>query len=303
MFDSRFESQADLVVRCLPALAKYDCFALKGGTAINMFVRDLPRVSVDIDLTYLPLLPRDESLQEIGSTLLQLKAAIEGSVSGSEVSERRIAGYVVKLSVAAEGAEVKIEPNLVIRGCLGVPVLRELSPSAQKRFRASARIATLPDADLYGGKICAALDRQHPRDLFDVLLLLEKEGVTSSIRRTFVVYLVSHARPMHELLRPGLIDITDSFERQFRGMSVNPVTLGALLDARQRLIDILASSLDDAERAFLLSMSSGEPDWNVLGFEGLEKMPALQWKLLNIRKMDAQKRDEQFRVLRRILEQ
>jgi predicted nucleotidyltransferase component of viral defense system len=301
VFDLRFESQAALVVRCLPEVAKQDCFALKGGTAINLFVRDLPRVSVDIDLTYQPLKPRDESLEGISTALLQIKADIEDAVRGSRVSERYVQGFVAKLSVAADGVEIKVEPNLVLRGCVGAPVLRELSSAAQSRFRAGARIMTLADADLYGGKLCAALDRQHPRDLFDVRLLLKNEGITPAIRRAFVVYLASHTRPMHELLQPNLIDITDAFERQFIGMTLEPVTIDELVDARQQLVDILVPSLDDSERTFLLSIKSGDPDWSVLGIENLERMPALQWKLINIRKMDAGKREEQFEMLQDLL--
>ena len=160
---------------------------------------------------------------------------------------------------------------------------------------------TLADADLYGGKLCAALDRQHPRDLFDVRLLLKNEGITPAIRRAFVVYLASHTRPMHELLQPNLIDITDAFERQFIGMTLEPVTIDELVDARQQLVDILVPSLDDSERTFLLSIKSGDPDWSVLGIENLERMPALQWKLINIRKMDAGKREEQFEMLQDLL--
>ena len=140
--------------------------------------------------------------------------------------------------------------------------------SAQSRFRAGARITTLADADLYGGKLCAALDRQHPRDLFDVRLLLRNEGITPAIRRAFVVYLASHTRPMHELLQPNLIDITDAFERQFIGMTLDPVTIDELVDARHDLVEILVPSLDDSEKTFLLSMKSGDPDWGVLGIEG-----------------------------------
>jgi hypothetical protein len=46
------------LIRVLPSIAEEACFALKGGTAINLFVRDMPRLSVDIDLTYLPVQPR-----------------------------------------------------------------------------------------------------------------------------------------------------------------------------------------------------------------------------------------------------
>ncbi len=59
----------------------------------------------------------------------------------------------------------------------------------------------------------AALDRQHPRDLFDVSALLANEGLTDALRTAFVVYLISHNRPAVELLAPGRLDI----EAEFRG--------------------------------------------------------------------------------------
>jgi hypothetical protein len=357
VFDPRFRAQVSLVIRCLPEAAKHDCFALKGGTAINLFVRDLPRVSVDIDLTYLPLKSRDESLREISDTLQEIRKEIETALPGARVSERHVQGYVAKLSVSADDTEIKIEPgksscpaanrtahslpsvygkasthppgapaffrkpmkakqlhassafncsfqvepNLVLRGGLSAPTVRELCPLAQEHFQAGARIQTMADTDLYGGKLCAALDRQHPRDLFDVGLLLRNEGITPAIRRAFVVYLASHTRPMHELLQPTPIDITDAFERQFIGMTLAPVTMDEIMDARHDLVESVVPSLDDSERTFLLSMKSGDPDWHVLGIEGLENMPALQWKLLNIRKMDGGKREEQLRILRDLL--
>jgi hypothetical protein len=53
--DNPFYRQVVLLIELLPLVARERCFALKGGTAINLFVRDLPRLSVDIDLTYLPI--------------------------------------------------------------------------------------------------------------------------------------------------------------------------------------------------------------------------------------------------------
>ncbi len=162
-------------------------------------------------------------------------------------------------------------------------------------------MVTLALEDVYGGKLCAALDRQHPRDLFDIHQLLTHDGITPAIRRAFTVYLASHTRPMHELLNPNLTDITDAYDRQFTGMVREHVVLDKLLESRRELVAQLAPSLDVNERQFLLSMKSGEPDWAVLGIEGLERMPALQWKLLNIRKMDTRKRDEQLGILKNLL--
>lgn len=177
MFDPRYEDQVRLLLRCLPEIGRQECFALKGGTAINLFVRDLPRVSVDIDLTYLPVNPRNEALAEISEALLAIKRDIEQRIPRSRAHANRVQGHVVKLVVATPEAQIKIEPNLVLRGALHKPQRRDLCPTAQQHFEAFVSIATLSEADLYGGKLCAALDRQHPRDLFDVKLLMDDVGI------------------------------------------------------------------------------------------------------------------------------
>ncbi|MCK4682056.1 nucleotidyl transferase AbiEii/AbiGii toxin family protein, partial [Candidatus Bipolaricaulota bacterium] len=207
MFNPRYDAQVRLLLRCLPEIGRYPCFALKGGTAINLFVQDLPRISVDIDLTYLPLKPRREALQEIHGTLRTLKADIEKHVSGSRVREVQNQGYIVKLIVSTNYAMVKIEPNLILRGSVHAPEQRDLCLTAQEHFGAFVSVRALSTADLYGGKLCAALDRQHPRDLFDVKLMLDDMGITPEIRRAFVIYLSGHNRPINELLAPRLRDI------------------------------------------------------------------------------------------------
>ena len=63
--DERALRQVNLLIRLLPFIAQEDCFALKGGTAINLFVRDLPRLSVDIDLVYLPIEERAQTMKRI----------------------------------------------------------------------------------------------------------------------------------------------------------------------------------------------------------------------------------------------
>jgi len=78
----------------------------------------------------------------------------------------------------------------------------------------------------------ACLDRQHPRDLFDVRDLLANEGVNDALRKAFVVYLLSHHRPMSEILAPSRKDISDEFLRGFEGMTENPVSRDELMAAR-----------------------------------------------------------------------
>jgi len=150
-------------------------------------------------------------------------------------------------------------------------------------------VQTLSMADLYGGKLCAALDRQYPRDLFDVKLLLDDTGITPEIRRAFVVYLAGHDRPMSELLAPRLQDIGQLYADQFIGMTRSEVSLGDLLQIQQNLAKTLVLALDDDEKQFLVSVKRGKPEWDRLGIDHLAQLPAIQWKLINIRKMDSAK--------------
>ena len=302
MFDPRYIAQARLVLRCLTQLEKHPCFALKGGTALNLFVHDLPRISVDIDLTYLPLRPRDESLDEIDRELQAFGRDISDHTPRASIREQRVSERVVRLTVMTSEASIKIEPNLVFRGSVYPRELRPVCKAAQRAFEAFARVPCLAAADLYGGKLCAALDRQHSRDLFDVKLLLEGTGITPGIRRAFVVYLASHNRPMNELLRPNLLDISETFETQFVGMTEEHVALAELVEIQRRLPKELVSLLDEDERGFLLSLKRGEPNWTRLGLDHLEQLPALQWKLQNIRKMDPVKQRKMLERLQRILD-
>jgi predicted nucleotidyltransferase component of viral defense system len=301
VFDPRYEAQVRLLLRCLPEISRHSCFALKGGTAINFFVRDLPRISVDIDLTYLPLKPRREALQEIHDALRSLKDDIEQRLPGSRVRERRSQDYVVKLLVSTDDAVVKVEPNLILRGSVNTPQDRDLSIVAQEYFEAFVSVRTLSLADLYGGKLCAALDRQHPRDLFDVKLLLDDTGLTPEIRRAFVVYLAGHDRPMNELLAPRLQDIRKPYEDQFTGMTRSAAPLNDLLRIQRNLATILLRALDDNEKEFLVSIKRGEPEWHCLGIDHLRQLPAIQWKLINIRKMDSAKHKAMLDQLIRVL--
>ena len=301
MFDPRFESQVRLLLRCLPEISRHTCFALKGGTAINLFFRDLPRISVDIDLAYLPLKPRGEALDEIDTELHSLAREIGERVAGATVRETNSNGQLIRLVVSTSDAVIKIEPNLVFRGSVYPPEERNLSPAAQNHFEAFVRVQSLSAADLYGSKLCAALDRQHPRDLFDVKLLLDNEGITQEIRKAFVVYLAGCNRPMNELLSPRIKDIKDVYEEQFVELSQIDVTLDELCEIQRGLAEVLVRTLDNDERTFLLSMKRGTPEWNRLEIEHLEQLPALQWKLLNIRKMSPDKHREALEKLTCVL--
>jgi len=246
----------------------------------------MPRLSVDIDLTYLPLSGRDEALADITRALEAVAQDVTRRIAGARVQVARARGVATKLVVSLNAVQIIVEPNQILRGSVYPPESRDLCGEAQALFEQFASAQTLSLADLYGGKLCAALDRQHPRDLFDVRLLLAHEGLTPQVRRAFVVYLASHDRPMHELLDPQFKDIAKPYAEEFAGMAREEVPVAALCETRERLVALLRQGLDADEKRFLLSIKRGEPDWDALGIAHLQELPALQWKLQNIRRMD-----------------
>ena len=175
--------QSALVIDMLPIVGRFNEFALKGGTAINYFILEMPRLSVDIDLCYLPIANRTQSLAGISNGLKKIKQQIEKMYPNIRVLPRSVEkGYTTSLLIYRDEVTIKIEPNLVIRGSVFPPERRSLSPKVAEEMGKDVKMTILSLADIYGGKICAALDRQHPRDLFDIKLLLEKFGLTDSIR-------------------------------------------------------------------------------------------------------------------------
>ncbi|HDQ00029.1 MAG TPA: nucleotidyl transferase AbiEii/AbiGii toxin family protein [bacterium] len=304
MKDTIYYKQANLLLSILPLINRFPHFALKGGTAINFFVRNLPRLSVDIDLTYLLLHERETALADIMESLQALSVLISKRIPNVRITmkkaerEKRISALIIN----QKGITVKVEPNVVMRGTVFKPEKRTHCPSAQQLFERSVTSAMLSKADLYGGKICAALDRQHPRDFFDIYLLKQNEGFTEKIRKAFIVYLISHPRPMIELLDANPRDIKQVYEKEFRGMSIQNVGLNDLVKTQRELIRGLNSWLTDRERQFMLSVKKTEPDWNLSGIKGIEKLPAVQWKLLNLRKMSKAKHRAAIEKLQHYLE-
>lgn len=302
MNNNSYHQQVELLLEVLPFIRKFNCFALKGGTAINLFVRDMPRLSIDIDLTYLPIEPRNVFLTNINKALEALADLIESA--GYYVAKRysQKEKSLIKLIVSNDKVEIKIEPNLVLRGTVFSAEEKSLSPRVENEFLQSQKLNLVSLADLYAGKICAALDRQHPRDLFDIKLLLENEGITEKIRQAFVVYLASGPRPMSELLSPNLLDISDIYHREFLGMTQLAVSYEELISVREKLINTIQADLTSNERLFLVSIKEGNPDWSLLPMEGLDNLPALQWKLINIKKMGKNSHQQALNKLKEALQ-
>lgn len=298
----KYRHQVTLLIETIPFVAAEPDFALKGGTAINLFHRDMPRLSVDIDLTYLPVAPRPQSLAAIDAAMRRMAAAIRKGLPGARVTDVVNARekIVTKLTVQKGDAQIKIEVTPVIRGCVFEPELRDVSPSVEETF-GFAQMKVVSFADLYAGKLVAALDRQHPRDLFDVRDLLADEGITDDLRKAFIVYLISHDRPISEVVVPRRKDIQHEFTHGFEGMTADEVTLDELLKTRETLIAEIAGKMPQAHKDFLMGFKRGEPDWNLLGVPDAADLPAVRWKQINLDKLPAEHRAKLVAQLEKVL--
>ena len=295
---------ARLMIQVAPLVFADNVFALKGGTAINLFVRDMPRLSVDLDLVFVDhRLDRDKALASINEAIRSAVDRLKKRGFQTHAATVADAGET-KLFVRRDKLEVKVEVNFVLRGTVHPIRSTSLTAKAKETLLVDLELPVVSLEDLYGGKLVAALDRQHPRDLFDVMELFLHGGITPEIRRSFVVYLASHNRPIHEVLFPNLRDISGDYDNTFRGMTAEPVELEALLSARKRMVTELQAGLDANEREFLLSLARNEPNCALLGIEHLEQLPGILWKLKNLEqlaKANPKKLKEQAHELERLL--
>ncbi|RJG52626.1 nucleotidyl transferase AbiEii/AbiGii toxin family protein [Sphingobium terrigena] len=284
-----YRRQVALLVRVLPLVGEEPDFALKGGTAINLFVRDMPRLSVDIDLTYLPVQDRATSLAAIDTAMQRISTRIERAIPDARITPTFHESATTKLLIRTSDAQIKIEVTPVLRGCVYDPVLMNVSPSVEESF-GFAQMQVISFADLYAGKIVAALDRQHPRDLYDVRELLAHEGIDDALRNAFLVYIISHGRPIGDVLAPTRKPLEQEFRRGFEGMTAEPVLLTDLEAAREAIIDAMVGGMSADHRHFLMSFKRGTPDWSLLDIPAAQHLPAVQWKQRNLDQLSKAKR-------------
>ena len=277
MSKADYEKQAALVVRVLPEIEKEPCFAIKGGTAINLFELNLPRLSVDIDLTFVKIAGREESLAEINEAMERVsrelrRHGIDATLSG--------AANARKIYCSADGIVIKVEPNFILRGT-AFPVRKmEVSPKAQDRF-GMARMQVLSFQELYGGKVCAALDRQHPRDLFDMAQFYKTHSL-QEIKDGFLVLALGHNRPLHELLAPIAQDQSATFSQQFAGMAEEPFSYDEHQATFARLSKDVRALLDDEDRRRLLDFVSLSDAPGAFRIPNFDDLPAIRWKRHNL---------------------
>ncbi len=288
-----YRKQVELLVRTIPHIAEEECFALKGGTAINLFVRDLPRLSVDIDLTYLPVKGHDESLEEIDAALRRIGARVKNSDSTKTVTQSSPGGQnaINKLVVRTrDRVQIKVEVTPVLRGCVYEPQLTPINERAEEEF-GFVEINMLSFADLYAGKIAAALDRQHPRDLFDVHLLLENEGISDDLLSALVIYLASHDKSPHVLLGGECRNIAHDYENNFHGMTEVDIPMAMLIGVHANLRKKIIANLPKTHQEFLASFYRRQPNWSLLGLGDVDQLPAIKWRELNLDKAGAETRE------------
>ena len=274
-----------LLLAIAPAVFQSPRFAMKGGTALNLFVQDMPRLSVDTDVAFTDhTLDRDAALQAIGADLKAVKSAIS-AIGYRAVLPGTKSGDDVKLLVEAAGIQIKVEVNSVFRGTVLPIKRRSLRQVAQDLFTTDITVPVLDEAELYGSKLVAAMDRQHPRDIFDVMKMVEQFGWEPSCIDCFVAYLAGHNRPVHEVLFPKRLPLEPAFSNSFVGMTRGEIALEELEQTQVQLIAQLPRALGPSHREFLLSLVRAEPAWELMPFPHLNQLPALQWKLLNLRKL------------------
>ena len=280
--DKTYADTVRLLLAIVPDVFANDIFAMKGGTAINLVVQDMPRLSVDIDVVYLPWqVPRDTALQAINQELAAIATRVESLSVQTRLVRSKDLGDT-KLIVENESSQVKIEVNVVFRGTVLPAERRSLSAKTSDLFGVELEVPILAPDELYAGKLVAALDRQHPRDLFDVWQLYESGGISDGMVECFVVYLAGHNRPTHEVLFGNDKNIAGEYERAFVGMTEVDCSLETLLEARARLRHELPGRLSAQHKRFLSGLTRAQPDWSLLQCQHAAQLPALRWKLSNL---------------------
>lgn len=291
--DNAYADTVRLLLAVAPTVFAGDLFAMKGGTAINLFVRDMPRLSVDIDVVYVP---RDVQREEALCAIQHELAAIAQRVAALGLRTRLIGARdqrESKLVVGNDVSQVKVEVNLVFRGTVLPVEQRALSTKTADLFGVEFEVPILAPDELYAGKLVAALDRQHPRDLFDVWQLYESGGITDGMVECFVAYLAGHNRPVHEVLFGNDKEIEAEYDRAFVGMTEVDCPLSTLIDTRKRVKHELPRRLGKRHKEFLLGLSQAAPDWSLLQCGHVGELPALRWKLGNL-KTFRQRRPAEF---------
>jgi predicted nucleotidyltransferase component of viral defense system len=296
-----YEKQVALLLDILPDIAEEENLALHGGTAINLFHLNMPRLSVDVDLTYIPFSSdRNVDLGNIRISLESIKMRLKKRIPIIRFFSQQRASEELKLICSMSNVIVKVEVNQINRGLIDDPCTKILCNHAQEVFDHFCEVRTVSTGQLWGGKVNAALDRQHPRDLFDMRNLFNGIGYTDEIKTGFLFFLLCGNRPFHELLNPKRLDQRVIFNSQFSGMTDQTFSYKEFEDTRERVIYEVNKSLTESDKKLLLAFVKGTPIWENVDY-GM--FPAIRWKMLNINKLkenNSQKYQEQIDLLQQL---
>jgi predicted nucleotidyltransferase component of viral defense system len=276
-----YKEQVRLLLRILPVIYREEDFAVHGGTAINLFVKNLPRYSVDVDLTYIPIGTREVSMAEIDKKLAAISLQLQ-----RVVPKLNIRPVPNKLLCTVGRSTVKIEVNGIKRGIIGPTIEMPLCDKAQTEFGMYCKARIVPLEQLYGGKIAAALSRQHPRDLFDYNYMDTDKIV--DLKRGYMFALLGSDKPFIESLSPNVINQHEALENQFRGMTDVPFTYENYERTREQLIKFVNEMLNEEDKTFLISFEEGSPQWESSAYNDFMEFPSVQWKLQNVNKLKIQ---------------
>lgn len=272
--------KVELLLKILPFVTDENCFAIHGGTAINLFVKNLYRLSVDIDVTYIPLEDRDTSLERINEALLRIAGRVRHRFPDVSVIPRL---DICKITYESRGCQVKIEVNQTKRGLVcGEATLLPLCEKARSLFgvEVDARIVSMPQ--LYGGKISAGLSRQHPRDLFDIK---QMNIPLADIKDGLIFCLLGSDRPIHESFAPNLIDQHEVMEHQFSGMSGISFSYDDFEATREKLIRDVNSIITEEDKRFLIAFEELSVDWENSRYSSFREYPSVKWKIQNLQRL------------------
>ena len=266
-----YAQKVELLLRLMPIIMEEGVFAVHGGTAINLFLKDL---------TYIPLADRSASIEDINTHLKSISEKAKKAFKGMHV----VPNYsTCKLLCEYHGKQVKVEVNQTKRGIVGGDVIvQPLSDKAQEEFGLYCEAHIVPLAQLYGGKIAAALSRQHPRDLFDVKYM---DVPIADCREGLIFCLLGSDRPIHESFAPSLIDQRAAMVNQFDGMTDIPFSYEEFEQTRSKLIEDVNALMTDEDKRFLVSFEKGDPQWAGYEFEYFKEFPSVKWKLMNLAKL------------------
>ena len=280
MNNLEYKERVRLLLQLIPVVSEIDDFAIHGGTAINLFVLDLPRYSVDIDLTFIPIKQREETFSDIRIHLTTLAAKIKHLFPRIVIEEKPN-----KLNCSLSGILVKIEVNGTKRGLIEPLSILPLCNLAQTEFETFCEAKIVSFSQLYGGKISAALDRQHPRDLFDVKLMFDRIKNFDDIRKGFFYSILGGDRPIIESLAPNRINQSETLINQFSGMTNTPFPYADFEETREKLITFINENLSKEDKEFLFDFESENELSKHAEYQEFLKFPSVQWKQLNINKL------------------